>query len=245
MGALLSCLFPEPKVSIEDLDQRLQKFDEENKRLQESVDTLHAENDRLKGIADQFEAQTQQLTEEVTKFTEENTKLSENVSTFQEQNNKLKDLSDQLHEENDKFSQELKSMRSTLQGLETVKQTLETYAKENMQDLGNVINSLNETLDEQRNCVKKQSALLKQAKAVTSSQEKILLMQLQSQCQFMDGQMDMSHQEFEMFVHMIPAKFRNTPVGLEFDSIDADKDGKISMREFHDLVDKLVATIPE
>merc|ERR1711879_742950 len=98
---------------------------------------------------------------------------------------------------------------TTLQGLETVKQTLETYAAQSQSDLGAVIQSLNDTLNEQKACVEKQTVLLDQTKEATRSQEKILLMQLHSQCQFLDQQMGMSEQEFNMFVNMIPAKLRN------------------------------------
>ena len=131
-------------------------------------------------------------------------------------------------------------MKNTLQGLETVRLTLETYAKENQADLGKVIKSLNDTLDEQKQCVKKQSALLDQTKEATRSQEKILLMQLQAQCQFLDQKEGMSRAEFNMFVNMIPSKFKKTSVGLEFNKIDTDGDGTISNEEFFILVDQLI-----
>ena len=231
-------------LAPESFQERLDRFDEENKRLKSSVDALQGENGRLKASGDQLEASTIALTAEVEKFTEENTRLAENVENFQTQNNKLKDVSDLLAQENEKFGQELESLRGTLEGLDAVKLALENYARDHNLDMTKVIGTLNETLEEQKECVKKQSTLLDQSKEVTGNQEKILLLQLQAQCQFMDGQLDMSPEEFQLFSSMIPYKFRSTPIGLEFDSIDGDKDGRISMREFHDLVDRLVASIP-
>ena len=180
------------------------------------------------------------LTERLEKFDAENTRLHESVENFKEQNAKLKTVSDRLAEENQQFENELTQMHKTLEGLETVKQTLETYAEENQKDLGAVINSLNDTLQEQKNVVRKQSELLDQTKEATRSQEKILLMQLQSQCQFLDQEMGMTQQEYQMFLNMIPAKFKNSPAGLAFDMVDKDKNGRITMEEFNQLVERLV-----
>lgn len=185
------------------------------------------------------------LTERLEKFDAENKRLEDSVDNFKEQNSKLKQVSDRLAEENEQFSAELERMTNTLQGLETVQQTLETYAKENQADLGIVIQSLNDTLNEQKKVVKKQSDLLDQTKEATRSQEKILLLQLQSQCQFLDQQMGMTPQEYSMFLNMIPAKFKNSPAGLAFDEVDKNGDGIISISEFNLLVDELVRSVAE
>ena len=183
------------------------------------------------------------LTERLEKFDAENKRLEDSVNNFKEQNSKLKLVSDRLAEENEKFESQLSDMRTTLDGLETVKQTLETYASENQSNLGEIIKSLKDTLNEQKECVNKQTELLEQTKEATRSQEKILLMQLHSQCQFLDQQAGMSKSEFAMFVNMIPAKFKKSPAGLAFERVDADGDGVISHVEFTALVDQLVQSV--
>ena len=167
-------------LAPESFQERLDRFDEENKRLKSSVDALQGENGRLKASGDQLEASTIALTAEVEKFTEENTRLAENVENFQTQNNKLKDVSDLLAQENEKFGQELESLRGTLEGLDAVKLALENYARDHNLDMTKVIGTLNETLEEQKECVKKQSTLLDQSKEVTGNQEKILLLDRKS-----------------------------------------------------------------
>lgn len=185
------------------------------------------------------------LSERLEKFDAENKRLEESVNNFKEQNAKLKQVSDRLAEENDRFEEELGNMKNTLDGLETVRQTLEAYASKNNQDLGNVIKSLNDTLNEQKAVVKKQSLLLDQTKEATRSQEKILLLQLQAQCQFLDQQAGMSPQEYQMFLSMIPAKFKKSTAGLAFDKVDKDGDGIISTQEFNILVEELVRSVAE
>merc|ERR1712137_539109 len=185
------------------------------------------------------------LTERLEKFDAENKRLEDSVNNFKEQNAKLKKVGDRLAEENELFEAELTQMHSTLAGLETVQKTLETYAAENQSDLGEVIQSLNDTLAEQKQCVQKQSELLDQTKEATRSQEKILLMQLQSQCQFLDQNMGMTEQEFGMFLSMIPAKFKKTPAGMAFERVDRDGDGIVSTEEFHLLVDELVRSVAQ
>jgi predicted RNase H-like nuclease (RuvC/YqgF family) len=183
------------------------------------------------------------LTERLEKFDAENKRLEDSVNNFKEQNAKLKKVGDRLAEENEQFEAELTQMHSTLAGLETVQKTLETYAAENQSDLGEVIQSLNDTLAEQKQCVQKQSELLDQTKEATRSQEKILLMQLQSQCQFLDQSMGMTEQEYGMFLSMIPAKFKKTPAGMAFERVDRDGDGIVNVEEFHLLVDELVRSV--
>ena len=189
--------------------------------MSENLKKFEAENERLKGLND---------------------KLEGSIETFKEQNTKLKEVSDALAQENGRFHDEVTQLHSTISGLETVRAALETYASETKKDLGAVINTLNETLIEQKKVVKQQQNVLQEITTQTKCQEKILLLQLQAQCQYLDGQMGMSPSEFSMFVNMIPAKFRNSKAGLAFDNVDTDKDGVISNAEFQALVEELVRT---
>jgi hypothetical protein len=60
---------------------------------------------------------------------------------------------------------------------------------------------------------------LKSTKSATKSQEKVLLMQLHSQCQLLDKSIGLSPEEFQIFMTMVPEKFKKG--AITFDDLDA------------------------
>lgn len=129
------------------LSERLEQFDKENKRLEES---------------------NKQLSESVSTFKEQNAKLKEttgklainvwlflffSTSTLSrgggDQSYTIS-CADELANENAKFKEEVSHLSETVSALETVKETIEAYGKEMKADFGEIIGNLNATLDEQK-----------------------------------------------------------------------------------------------
>eukprot|EP00008_Paramoeba_atlantica_P009141 CAMPEP_0201480798 /NCGR_PEP_ID=MMETSP0151_2-20130828/5207_1 /ASSEMBLY_ACC=CAM_ASM_000257 /TAXON_ID=200890 /ORGANISM="Paramoeba atlantica, Strain 621/1 / CCAP 1560/9" /LENGTH=210 /DNA_ID=CAMNT_0047862767 /DNA_START=212 /DNA_END=844 /DNA_ORIENTATION=- len=169
---------------------------------------------------------------------ETNVKLTQNVDTFMKQNADLKRITDELAQENGKFKGQVDNLGSTLKNLEVVSQTIEAFGAETQGDLSSILTNLKETLDGQKEVVKKQEGILSTTEQATNSQEKMLLMTLHQQCQFLDKSMGLSREEFQTFLTMIPEKFRQGDVS--FDSLDANKDGTIDVTEFQGIVNQLV-----
>merc|ERR1712137_659289 len=187
------------------------------------------------------------LSERLEQFDMENKKLREtteklkgSLDTFQEQNGKLKAVSDRLAEENEQFHSQVDSLSQTVTSLEGVRDMIEQYSKENHAQFADVVNNLNDTLQQQKDAVKKQHELLDQTKEATNTQERVLLMQLHAQCQFLDHEAGMSSNEYQMFLNMIPARYRKTAAGKKFDDVDKNHDGIIDADEFSSLIEELV-----
>lgn len=81
--------------------------------------------------------------------------------------------------------------------------------------------------------------VLDRTKAATKSQSRVLLLTIHSQCQFLDQTGGLSPQEYQMFLSMVPEKYKRAGI-VDFDELDADKDGTISVPEFQRLMDKLI-----
>jgi len=194
------------------------------------------------------------VSEKLDKFDSENKKLNDNVGKLNEikesykQNNKeLSEKVDSLHKETDELAQQLTKLRTSIAELDDVRIAMEKFAQESQKDCSSVLNSLKNALSEQRTLLDEQQSVVNKTKKATREQEKIMLLQLQSQVQFMDQSSGMSKMEYEMFVSMLPATFKKAYdiVRPSFESLDENKDGTIDVFEFQKLVDQLVNSSPE
>uniref|UniRef100_A0A7S4KXN1 EF-hand domain-containing protein n=1 Tax=Paramoeba aestuarina TaxID=180227 RepID=A0A7S4KXN1_9EUKA len=167
-----------------------------------------------------------------------NKKLTENVDSFTQQNVELKKVTDNLNAENERFKGELAHLSGTLSNLEVVKETIENFGEEEKNDLGDVLAGLQGTIEEQKEVVQRQEGILKSTEEATNTQEKALLLTLQSQCQFIDKNMGMSREEFDTFINMLPDKFKSH--GFDFAALDKDGSGHLDVGEFQSLIDDLV-----
>mmetsp|Transcript_8246 Transcript_8246/g.11017 ORF Transcript_8246/g.11017 Transcript_8246/m.11017 type:complete len:253 (-) Transcript_8246:23-781(-) len=193
------------------------------------VHSLGSLSERL----EEFDKQNKQLEET-------NGKLSANVDQFRTQNEKMKETTDGLEEQNTQFKQRVEELGASLSGLDDVRQSLEDYAQKTGTDLQEVIGTIKTTLQEQNEVVEQQKELVTQTEKAQREQEKVLLLSIHSQCQYMDQSHGMSPMEFEMFKNMIPEKYKKFSGHLSFDEIDADKDGTISTEEFSKVIEKLI-----
>eukprot|EP01090_Pellita_catalonica_P018614 TRINITY_DN6068_c0_g1_i1.p1 TRINITY_DN6068_c0_g1~~TRINITY_DN6068_c0_g1_i1.p1 ORF type:complete len:272 (+),score=57.76 TRINITY_DN6068_c0_g1_i1:101-916(+) len=197
-------------------------------------------------IAGSLNEKLKSFEKENLRFQEENRKLQTHLNSFKEQNAKLKTVSDSLAKENTSFKTHLSTLEKSLDDLESVKEMIEEYGAQNKQDLGDIINSVKDTLDEQKKVLKGEQEVLARQVQNTHSQEELLLHQLQSQVQFLDQTAGLSEKEFSTFKSMLPDKFkRSTVAGKAFAAIDSDADGVISVMEFQKLVHDIVEEISD
>jgi regulator of replication initiation timing len=103
----------------------LDKFDAENKRLEESVNKLNGLNE-----------------------------------TFQKTNAELKTNVDDLRSETENLHVQLGKMKDTISDLDTVRQAMEAFAKQNQLDLGEAMGNLKSAISEQKQLIKDQQLIL-------------------------------------------------------------------------------------
>jgi len=194
------------------------------------------------------------ISEKLEKFDNENKKLNDNVGklndikeSYKQNNKELSEKVDQLHQETDELTLQLTKLRTSISELDDVRIAMEKFAQDNQKDCSSVLDSLKKSLSEQRTLLDEQQSVVNKTKHATREQEKIMLLQLQSQVQFMDQSSGMSKMEYDMFVSMLPSTFRKAYdiVRPSFESLDENKDGTIDVNEFQKLVDQLVESTPE
>eukprot|EP01012_Entosiphon_sulcatum_P034563 TRINITY_DN43859_c0_g1_i1.p1 TRINITY_DN43859_c0_g1~~TRINITY_DN43859_c0_g1_i1.p1 ORF type:complete len:260 (-),score=64.61 TRINITY_DN43859_c0_g1_i1:13-792(-) len=188
--------------------------------LQALIETYEKENDR---------------------FERQNHLLNQNVQQFQQQNTALKKTSDEIHEQNTALGKEAEHLSTTLEGLKVVQSTMQQLAATAGPELGAVVATLETTLQKQRQVVSDQKQLLDRSKQATATQSRILLMQLQTQCQLLDMQVGLSESEFQQLLGQLPTELQQQLKGKGFAGLDRDKDGSVNAMEFQALVNELVA----
>mmetsp|Transcript_28869 Transcript_28869/g.80730 ORF Transcript_28869/g.80730 Transcript_28869/m.80730 type:complete len:257 (+) Transcript_28869:89-859(+) len=181
------------------------------------------------------------LTEKLEKFDKENKRLENSVNAFQEQNKELKHTADALAGEVEKFKGEVNRLSETVSSLESVRETIEAYAEKNNADLGSIIDSMNATLEAQREVVAEQKVVLGEQKQAAKMQARVLLNTIFNQTQFMDQSMGMSPSEFQAFMSMVPSQYKQDKSGIDFEHLDSDADGNINVGEFQAVVERLLA----
>jgi len=185
------------------------------------------------------------------KLSEENKKMESSVNRFQKQNEEMKKSTDALLEENRQVKQQVDELSASVDALDSIQQKLQAYADEHHKDFHQVIGTIKGALQEQKDIVAKQQDICSQTENATKDQAKILLHTIHRQCQFMDQSMGMSPMEFQMFLGMVPQKYKAFAGELSFEGLDAgslegnmglhlDKDGVINIQEFEGVVERLI-----
>jgi len=189
------------------IQERLDVFEKENQKLEESVSKLQALND-----------------------------------TYIESNSELKNNVDLLRQESGNLHMQIDKLHQTISDLDTVRQVMEGFAAENNKDLGAVMENMRSAIGDQKNLLKGQQQILSKTKEATKNQEKLMLLQLQSQLQFQDQQAGLSRTEYDSFVSLLPDVFRDhyNRLNPTFETWDTNKDGNIDMMEFQNLINTLL-----
>jgi len=109
--------------------------------------------------------------------------------------------------------------------------------------LSAVIHQMKANMEEQKKVLADQKDVLKQTIEITTTQERVLLMQLQSQITAMNAVMGlpdgMNADQFDQFMAMIPS-IPGLSCNKTFDEIDVNGDKTIDIDEFQKLIDAIV-----
>jgi len=142
------------------------------------------------------------------------------------------------------LQENVSKLGNVVDDLNSVKDTIEAYARENNSNLGDVIKKMNENLAQQKQVLDDQRQIMNQTLDITKTQERVLLNQLQQQLTAMNsmmGQADgLSKDQFENFMAMVPS-MTNLKCNKTFEEIDTSGDGTIDFEEFQKLVDAIIA----
>jgi len=140
--------------------------------------------------------------------------LSENLEKMEQNIDTLKKSNDKLHSE--------------LQAMETLRKSLETYAKENDSNLKKVIEDINSSF--------------KKLEEITKENEKILLYKIAQDLEFMDNRAGMSREEYRRFIERVPEYLKT-----EFKSFEevAKSDRKIDYEELSGVIKSIITNREE
>jgi len=177
------------------------------------------------------------------KILEESTKkLTGQNESFMKSNEDLKTTIDSLGSQSGNLHNQIDKLENTIQDLETVRTTMEAFAKDNNKDLGNVIDNLNKAISDQKTLLVDQTNILSKTREATKNQEKMMLLQLQSQLQFQDQQAGLSRAEYDQFLTLLPDVFHPSlkKLNVTFESLDKNGDGVLDFQEFQVVITHLL-----
>jgi len=171
------------------------------------------------------------LKEQLDRFAAEN-------EHFREGNRYLKHNVNQLNAQNDKLLASNQRLETSVQSLNEVKEAMERYASETSGDISGMLTSLHSSIAEQRRVQQQTLDIELQTRKLTQAQERSMLMGLFMQFQDMDGQKGLSRDELDTLADMLPeaSSSRLRSKLRDFEALDADRDGVISMANFRDWV---------
>jgi len=205
---------------------------------------LKKEVSKLNEAVDELSKVKKDLEHNVKQMGEQNDKLKSGVEAFQEQNKKLSEQTDKLRGENKNLKENVDKLGNIVEDLNSVKSTIEAYAKENNSNLGDIIAQMNKNLQDQKQVLNDQKEIMNQTLEITKTQERVLLNQLQQQLTAMNAMMGMqdglNKEQFENFMAMVPS-MTNLTCSKTFEEIDTSGDGTIDFEEFQKLVDAILA----
>mmetsp|Transcript_56525 Transcript_56525/g.112384 ORF Transcript_56525/g.112384 Transcript_56525/m.112384 type:complete len:342 (-) Transcript_56525:46-1071(-) len=160
---------------------------------------------------------------------------------FREGNRNLKHNVNQLNAQNDKLRASNQRLETSVQSLNEVKEAMERYASETKGDISAMLTTLHNSIEEQRRVQQQTLDIEIQTRKLTQAQERSMLMGLFMQFQDMDGQKGLSRYELDTLADMLPdaSSSRLRSKLRDFEAIDADRDGVISMANFRDCVRRI------
>ena len=141
--------------------------------------------------------------------------LTEQVDKLETTVESLKDSNDTLHSE--------------LMALESLRESLEVYAKENQKDFSKVLKDINGSFSRLEN--------------ITKSNERVLIARVAQDLEFLDNKEGMKREEYERFISRVPnnlkAKFKELGY-TSFDNVAGDNN-MVDYYEIRNIVQSVVA----
>jgi len=167
------------------------------------------------------------LKEQVDRFEKENKK-------FRKTNEDLKLNVENMSEENALLQSSNERLSQSIAGLDEVRTSLEAFAAKTGNDIGQVMTSLQSSIQEQRSIQRNAQDIQERTKRLALQQQKSMLMNLFFQFQNEDEEKGLCKDEFDTLIDMLPTQankqMRNTI--RNFAAFDSNHDGKISVKEF-------------
>lgn len=144
------------------------------------------------------------------------------LGSLTKQVDKLETTVESLKNSNDILHNELLS-------LQTLRESLEKYAKENNADFDNILNDVNRSFERLEN--------------ITRDNEKVLIARVAQDLEFLDSKAGMKREEYERFVNRIPNSLRERFNKLGYESFDkvAGDNKIVDYKEIKSIVQSVVA----
>jgi len=135
--------------------------------------------------------------------------LSQNLEKMEQNIDRLKESNDKLHSE--------------LQAMQSLRRSLETYAKENNSNLKQVIEDINGSF--------------KKLEEITRENERVLLYKIAQDLEFMDRKEGMSQEEYRRFIKRVPDYLKGE--FKDFNEV-AQNDNRIDYRELEGVIKSIL-----
>jgi len=144
------------------------------------------------------------------------------LGSLTEQVDKLEVTVESLKESND-------TLHTELSALESLRENLEIYAKDNQKDFSKVLNDINSSFSRLEN--------------ITKANEKVLIARVAQDLEFLDSKAGMKREEYERFVNRIPNNLKKKFNELGYDSFDrvAGENNMVDYKEIKSIVQSVVA----
>ncbi|SFV53894.1 hypothetical protein MNB_SV-14-951 [hydrothermal vent metagenome] len=144
------------------------------------------------------------------------------LGSLTEQVDKLEATVEDLKGSNDKLHNELLA-------LESLRENLKIYAKENKEDFSKVLKDINDSFTRLEN--------------ISKENEKVLIARVAQDLEFLDAKAGMKREEYERFVNRIPNNLKQRFEELGYDSFDkvAGENNMVDYKEIKSIVQSLVA----
>jgi|GEM_PF-2598810 len=141
--------------------------------------------------------------------------LTEQVDKLETTVESLKDSNDTLHSE--------------LLALETLRENLELYAKDNKKDFSKVLKEINGSFS--------------RLESITKDNERVLIARVAQDLEFLDDQSGMRREEYERFINRIPNNLKDRFNELGYSSFDkvAGENSIVDYKEIKSIVQSVVA----
>ena len=144
------------------------------------------------------------------------------LGSLTEQVDKLEVTVESLKESND-------TLHSELLGLESLRESLELYAKDNQKDFSKVLKDINGSFH--------------RLETITKANEKVLIARVAQDLEFLDSKVGMKRDEYERFVNRIPNNLKAKFDELGYASFDkvAGENNMVDYKEIKSIVQSVVA----
>jgi FtsZ-binding cell division protein ZapB len=144
------------------------------------------------------------------------------LGSLTEQVDKLEVTVESLKESND-------TLHNELLALESLRESLEMYAKENQKDFSKVLKDINGSFH--------------RLETITKANEKVLIARVAQDLEFLDSKVGMKRDEYERFVNRIPNNLKAKFDALGYASFDkvAGENKMVDYREIKSIVQSLLA----